>query len=286
MQDKVTEAVAGAVEPGVRLTETEFSLRKRPENLTAYDQYLRGLSRYYVVTREASDDAVHHLRQAIAADAGYAAAKATLAHCLMLRGTHRWTTPEDLAEAVRLAREALTTAKDDPEVLRLAGHVIATLGMDVATGLAATRRAVSMNPNSAAANASAGWVHNQAGEGHQAVVYFERARRLSPRDPNLGRYLSGLSLAAFLSADLVRAELAARDAISEAPQWPLGHLALALALAKQNRIQEAQAASQQLLAVVPEFRITQNAFFQGLMVRLPVQAAIMQEAAVAAEIPL
>lgn len=233
-----------------------------------------------------SRDAVRLLRQAISTDANYAPAKATLAHCLMLRGTHRWTRPEDIAEAVRLAREALTAARDDVEVLRLAGHVIATLGMDIAAGLAATRRAVDLNPNSAGANASAGWVCNQAGQGQAAVRHFERARRLSPRDPNLGRYLSGLSIGHFLSLDMAQAEQAARDAVTEAPLWPLGHLALALALARQGQVREAQLAGRRLLDVVPEFRITQNAFFQGLALRLPEQAAVMRDAAAAAAIPL
>ena len=286
LQDHVTEAVAGAVEPGVRFTETEISWRKRPESLTAYDQYLRGLSRYHVETREASDDAARLLRQAIATDASYAPAKATLAHCLMLRGAHRWTKPQDIAEAVLLAREALAAASNDAEVLRLAGHVISTLGMDVEAGLVATRRAVAMNPASAAANASAGWAHNQAGEGKSAVQHFERALRLSPRDPNLGRYLSGLSIGYFLNGHFAEAEREARAAAAEMPLWPLGHLALALALAKQGKIQEAQMAARRLLEVVPEFRITQNALFRGLAMRVPEQAAAMQDAAVASGIPL
>ena len=43
LQDKITERVVGIVEPSVRKSEIERSLRKRPENLDAYDLVLRAL---------------------------------------------------------------------------------------------------------------------------------------------------------------------------------------------------------------------------------------------------
>ena len=43
LQDQVTEKVIGVVEPSLRQSEIERSRRKRPENLDAYDLYLRAL---------------------------------------------------------------------------------------------------------------------------------------------------------------------------------------------------------------------------------------------------
>ena len=43
LQDQITEKVVGVVEPSVRQSEIEHSRRKRPENLDAYDLYLRAL---------------------------------------------------------------------------------------------------------------------------------------------------------------------------------------------------------------------------------------------------
>src|SRR5580698_6992260 len=42
-QDRITDSVVGIVEPSVRRSEIERSRRKRPENLDAYDLYLRAL---------------------------------------------------------------------------------------------------------------------------------------------------------------------------------------------------------------------------------------------------
>ncbi len=43
LQDKITAGVVGIIEPNVRLAEIERARRKRPDNLDAYDLYLRAL---------------------------------------------------------------------------------------------------------------------------------------------------------------------------------------------------------------------------------------------------
>jgi TolB-like protein len=44
MQDRITEAVVGLVEPHITQVEIERSRRKRPESLDAYDYFLRGIA--------------------------------------------------------------------------------------------------------------------------------------------------------------------------------------------------------------------------------------------------
>jgi len=48
LQDRITESVAAAIEPRLQLAEIERARRKRPENLSAYDRYLRALSHFYL----------------------------------------------------------------------------------------------------------------------------------------------------------------------------------------------------------------------------------------------
>ena len=57
----------------------------------------------------------------------------------------------DLAEAVRLARQALETARDDTETLWRAGYALFVLAGDVAVAEAMVDRAVTLNPNAATA---------------------------------------------------------------------------------------------------------------------------------------
>ena len=43
LQDKITGAIIGIIEPSIRRAEIERAQRKRPESLDAYDHYLRAL---------------------------------------------------------------------------------------------------------------------------------------------------------------------------------------------------------------------------------------------------
>ena len=52
LQDEVTVAVVSAIQPKLFQTEIAIAARRRPENLTAYDFYLRAMQQYYLTTRE------------------------------------------------------------------------------------------------------------------------------------------------------------------------------------------------------------------------------------------
>jgi adenylate cyclase len=52
LQDEVTAAVISAIQPKLLQTEIAIAARRRPENLTAYDFYLRARQQSYVATRE------------------------------------------------------------------------------------------------------------------------------------------------------------------------------------------------------------------------------------------
>ena len=49
VQDEITLSVVGAIEPSLRQAEIERAKRKRPDNLDAYDLYLRALPHAYVL---------------------------------------------------------------------------------------------------------------------------------------------------------------------------------------------------------------------------------------------
>ena len=56
LQDEVTIAVVSAIEPKMLQTEIAMATRRRPENLTAYDFYLRAMQQYYLATRTRGQD--------------------------------------------------------------------------------------------------------------------------------------------------------------------------------------------------------------------------------------
>ena len=81
LQDHITDQVVGIVEPSVQRSEIERSRRKRPENLDAYDLYLRALPHVMQLTPQEVRIGAGFLEDALKLDPNYAAAHALLSWC-------------------------------------------------------------------------------------------------------------------------------------------------------------------------------------------------------------
>jgi adenylate cyclase len=129
-------------------------------------------------------------------DSRFGLAKALAAWCIghaVEQGAIGRGTPE-IAEAIELARSALADSPDDPSALRFAGHAVAYFAHDLDAGLAALDRAFRLNGNSAQILGSNGWMRLYAGDFGVARNSFTRAMRLSPLDPELYFFQTGLAL--------------------------------------------------------------------------------------------
>src|ERR1700730_8430872 len=76
LQDRVTEAVVGAIEPKLHQAEIERAMRQPTASLDAYETYLRGLPRIRNRSNEANDKALALWRKAIELDPEFALAYA------------------------------------------------------------------------------------------------------------------------------------------------------------------------------------------------------------------
>ena len=159
------------------------SRTKRTENLTAYDFYLRALPYRYAVSEAGARKAIEFATAAFELDPKFATAKALAAYCYGMFVLHDWDAPGAAEKAEALARAAVEDGWDDPEALRIAGHILGGVGRDYPAALTALDRALALNPSSAAAWISSGWVHCYVDELETALEHFGRAMRLSPFDP-------------------------------------------------------------------------------------------------------
>jgi TolB-like protein/class 3 adenylate cyclase len=193
LQDRITSAVAGAIEPKVQEAEIKRAQVKPTSDLTAYDLFLRALAASYEPTREPNIEALALLDQAISTDPRYSSAYGLT--CLILTRciVQSWLSPEEgKARALRAAAMALRTGKDEPYALARAGHTIGSLGQ-FDEGLAYIERSLMLNPNSAQAWMSGGAVLLLSGQLEKALEYFTRSMRLSPIDPS--RYITYMTVA-------------------------------------------------------------------------------------------
>ena len=82
LHDEVTVAVVSAIQPKLLQTEIVMAAGRRPENLTAYDFFLRAMQQYYLSTREGNAEAMRLAHRALELDPrfGLVAALASICH--------------------------------------------------------------------------------------------------------------------------------------------------------------------------------------------------------------
>ena len=258
LQDRITEAVVGILEPTIQLAEIERARRKRPENLGAYDYYLRALALTDAFTRDAVQAMLNNCLQAITLDPTFAPAYALAARAYIQRYTQGWVVdePRERAEVLDLVERGLRADRLDPLMLGTAGHCFAWFAHDLAKGIAYIDEALSVNPNHAHAYLQSGVVRTRAGDTEVAIKHLNHARRLSPRDSRGYAIFQALALAHQVGGNLEMARDWAHRAVQHNPNYLPGWTALASSAASIGRDAEAKAAAEALLGLDPQFSIS------------------------------
>jgi TolB-like protein/class 3 adenylate cyclase/Tfp pilus assembly protein PilF len=258
LQDEITLAIVGAIEPSLRRVEVERIKRMRPDSLDAYDLVLRSQPDVYSGMPERVTEALVLLERALALDPAYALAHAYAAmchHCLFLRAGLR---EENLAASMRHAQAAIVHGQDDALALTFAGFSIGMDGHDHAAAFAAFEAALAVSPSSAVTYILGSVVLAWAGEAERAIEWGERAMRLSPFDPWAFAAFHSLTLGHFHRGRYEEAANAAHKAIQSNPGHSISHMLLAAPLAKLGRLEEAKAAAARVLERQPAFRYSQQ----------------------------
>jgi adenylate cyclase len=268
LQDRITERVAGAIQPSIRLAEIERARRKRPQDLGAYDYTMRAMPHVWALEKEASEKALELLGQALVIDPAYPLALSLAGWCHAQRSVYNWTDDIDQArsDALKHAEKATELGGEDPLILAVLGAVHTVL-RNQGTARVMLERAVSIDPNAAWAWSRLGWVENYSDRPERALPHFERALRLSPLDPmNFNNYV-GMGSAHEVAQRYDEAVAMYRRALQERPHayWILRNLVSSLAGA--GRMDEAKAEFRRLMAAYPDLTVTK---FRNAMVFSPV----------------
>ena len=256
LQDRITERVAGALQPSIRLAEIERARRKRPQDLGAYDYTMRAMPHVWVLEKEASSTALELLGKALEIEPTYPLALSLAGWCHAQRSVYNWA--DDLAaskrEALRHAEKAAELSGDDPLILAVLGAVH-TFVRNLGTARLLLERAVQLDPNAAWAWSRLGWVENYSDHPERAIENFERAIRLSPLDPMNFNNIVGIGSANEISGRYDEALALYRRAHQERPHanWILRNTVACLAGA--GRMEEAAAELKRMYQFYPGITI-------------------------------
>jgi adenylate cyclase len=199
LQDEVVRAIVSSGVVRLEAEELELAKRRAPQDLRAYDLWLRGRQCLNLWTSAANAEARRFFEQAIALDPAFARAYAGLAVTYSAAVEYTaWASDarEPQSAALEYARRAVSLDDSDHQ----AHVVLATIYHDRRQFDLAKRhldRALALNPNDADGLAERSRILTCQGEPEAGRSCAEAAIRLNPNHPDY--YLLYLSLSQFLT---------------------------------------------------------------------------------------
>jgi TolB-like protein/class 3 adenylate cyclase len=257
LQDEITVKVVGAIEPSLRQAEIQRAKRKRPENLDAYDLYLRAQPFAQVSMPGDAGKALALLNQALALQPDYAAAHASAAWCYEQRYLRGGLRDEDRVAGLYHARAAIEAGADDAASLATAGFCIGLIAHDYRTAMEVIDRALTLTAASALGLSFGSIILGHAGDAARAIDYGERALRISP--PDFMTYLcyAGLVLAHYVAGDNEASAAAGSRAEQANPRFSYPQVIRTAALARAQRLEQATMVARRVIEIQPGFTVAE-----------------------------
>lgn len=200
IQDELVEAIVTELAVKLDLAERDRAKRKMPENLSAYDLWLR--SRDHLRARKKEDNATARtlLEKAVQLDPTGARYFADLAMAHLHESWWGWSDSQDrsLQIAEDLAHRGVALDDADYWTHWVLADVLRAKS-DFSGAQAAYERAYALNPNDADLLADFGRLHIYLGRADESIRRIEKAVRLNPLHPDW--YLIALGLAHFFTGN-------------------------------------------------------------------------------------
>ncbi len=234
LQDSLTEAIVGAIEPEIGRAEREHARTKRSGDLRAWDLYQQGMWHTYRRTKEDLAAAQPLFKRAQAMDPAMALAYAGTAIALFYWFVDGYAEVRDrvLEDAVAAARRAVDLDSRDAMVRYALGRAY-HIARRHEEAIPEFEAAIELNASFAHAYFGLGFTLNSWGRHEDAIAPLETAMRLSPHDPNVGQWMAQISLSKLSVHRHEEAEKWARESLRQPNvQWSrwvflisaLGHL--------------------------------------------------------------
>jgi adenylate cyclase len=254
LQDEITDAILGSLQPALQRVEERRALQKAPASLDAWECCQRA-SWHLDKSEPEYESGVSWCRRALELDPQCTMALATLAYAHCIAATYQWTGSQ--GESIRLATESAERAvafdADNPVALTALGMALFLRG-EYERARAVISRALEVNPSHAPAHLVLGNILTVSGSPDEAIATAERGLRLSPNDTMTWGYWFAIALAHFSAGRYAEAVEFVRRSIYHRKN-PGTYRLLAAACGHLGRIEEGQAALEDLFRLTPGFRV-------------------------------
>lgn len=257
VQDEIVQKIVTTLKLQLTMLEQGYLVRKRTDNLEAYDYYLRGVESYFrgwqETKKEIAMQARQFLERATALDPAYADAYAYLGATYWHEWFYRWNpAPQVLERAVELEQKALALDESLPGLHMVLGFIYLWKKQH-GQALVEGQRALALDPNNAEMLTNAGQILAFSGQPQEGITAVEKAMRLNPRYPP--NYVLQLSIAYRMAGRYKEALAPVKEALTLTPNFLPAHTLLAGCYAELGRQEEAQAEAAEVLRLSPQFSL-------------------------------
>jgi len=272
VQDRITEAIVGVLQPTILVAEVRRVQRQRPENITAYGFVLQAMPKCWALNMLACADAMRLLQRAVGLDPSYALAHALLSWCHGQQVVYNWSADSEnnKLQAFDFARRAASLDSDDPLVLIMLANATCVTG-DIPSALAHVQRGLELDPNSSWGWNRSGWIHCYKGEADIAIDHFQRSLRLSPFDPMRHNAYFGLGFANFVAERYDEAIAWTEKGLVEKPDALWSNRELAASAALGGRRDRARRAVASVEGYAPWIRVA------DILTAVPIQNSTLRD---------
>jgi adenylate cyclase len=186
VQDEVTQAIVSAMAVKLKEDQQVRLKTKGPNNLEAYDCFLRGREQYRLLSKAGSAQAEALLKRAIDLDPGYATAYAHLVYTHLSIYLNRWneTADRSLEQAYKLAQKSVALDEINPDA-HLSLGLAHMWQRQHDRAIEEHERAIILDPNFASAYAVLGLTLHYTGRSEEAIELINRGMSLDPHYPDI-----------------------------------------------------------------------------------------------------
>jgi adenylate cyclase len=258
LQDRITEAIVGAIQPNVRAAEIKTARVRRPQDVRAYDLLLAALPAFWEFDARSTGRAIRDLGRALELDPQYA-----LAHSLLSwfhtqnRIYHFLGDPEEEKRLALLhAQSGFRLDADDATVVAILATAEMLLTDNLLSAAEHINRALRIDPNASWAWNRSGFLKVYMNEPEAAISDFRTAIRLSPLDPFSVHSIQGIGAAHFVAGRYEEALAWNEKASAARPNMIWVNRLSVVCAAHGGQAGKAESALRRLLASNPDLTIS------------------------------
>ena len=219
LQDEISEAVAGAIEPELLKKEGQRG-SERSQSASSWDLVRRGMWEFHKIRPDSHREARELFQKAIDADPNSADGYLWLARVEGGFAAYGWSDdPEDnLRDGMEAALRAVQLDEKNPYT-HYAVAITHTFAGRCDVAIQAAQRAIALSPSFALGYLVVGAAHLHAGHAQEAIEPLEHGLRLSPFDPQNFSWLVFLAVAYYFAGRPDEGLANIRRALSLRPGW-------------------------------------------------------------------